>query len=489
MGLAPGAPDSRTVRGIGHHEVVSDTLVTEKAPANHRVEHPDPATRAARGREARKRQHRTDIGEWQPASDRPDPVALLRSQEETRVADLLAIRHERMLASPFAFYRGAAIIMAADLGAWANTGLIVQACGDAHLANFGGFASPERQLVFDMNDFDETSRGPFEWDVLRLAASFEIAGRAGGFDPEESRFCVTEATREYRGAMAQFATMTNLDVWYSRLDLAAWLESLSTLSPDGAKRVQKKAAKAEKRTNLQALRKLTQRVDGEVRFKSDPPLLVPITELHLGLDHDEGIEFLRERLRTYRHSLPHDRRHLLERYRLVDMARKVVGVGSVGSRCWVALMLGRDDDDPLLLQIKEAVPSVLEEHAGKSPYANHGQRVVEGQRLLQTSSDIMLGWAQSEGIDGVTSDYYVRQLWDWKTSADVESMPPLELAGYARMCAWTLARAHAVSGDPIAIASYLGTSDKFDQAVADFAATYADQNQRDFEAVAEAKLV
>jgi uncharacterized protein (DUF2252 family) len=468
---------------------VSDTLATEQPQSPRRVEHPDPATRAARGRDARKRLHRTGIGEWAPAADRPDPVALLLAQEATRVPELLAIRHQRMLASPFAFYRGAAIIMAADLGAGTDTGLVVQCCGDAHLANFGGFASPERQLVFDINDFDETSRGPFEWDVLRLAASVEIAGRAREFDPQERRTCVTDAAREYRTAMSQFATMSNLDVWYSRLDLAAWLDTLRSLSPDGAKRVEKKAAKAEKRTNLQALRKLTQRVDGEVRFRSDPPLLVPITELHVGLDHDEGIEFLRDRLRTYRHSLPHDRRRLLERYRLVDLARKVVGVGSVGTRCWVALMLGRDDDDPLLLQVKEAVPSVLEEHAGRSPYANHGQRVVEGQRLLQTSSDIMLGWAHSEGLDGVNADYYVRQLWDWKTSADVESMPPFELSGYARMCAWTLARAHAVSGDPIAIAAYLGTSDKFDQAVADFAVSYADQNQRDFEAVSAAQLV
>jgi uncharacterized protein (DUF2252 family) len=322
--------------------------------------------------------------------------------------------------------------------------------------------------------------------VLRLAASFEIAGRANEFDTKERRRCATDTARAYREAMAEFATMSNLAIWYSRLDLAAHLAELRSLSPDGVKRVEKKAAKAEKRTNLQALRKLTQRVDGEVRFRSDPPLLVPITELHAGLDHDEGIEFLGERLRIYRRSLPHDRRHLLERYRLVDLARKVVGVGSVGTKCWVALMLGRDDDDPLLLQIKEAAPSVLEAYAGKSPYANHGQRVVEGQRLLQTASDILLGWSQAEGLDGVISDYYVRQLWDWKTSADVELMPPVELAGYARMCAWTLARAHAVSGDPIAISAYLGNSDRFDEAVGDFAAAYADQNQRDFETVTAA---
>jgi hypothetical protein len=282
--------------------------------------------------------------------------------------------------------------------------------------------------------------------------------------------------------------MTNLAVWYSRLDLDSHFAELRSLSPEGARRVRRKEAKAEKRTNLQALKKLTQRVDGEVRFKSDPPLLVPLTELHEGLNHDDGMEFLGQRLRAYRRSLPRDRRRLLERYRLVDLARKVVGVGSVGTRCWVALMLGRDDDDPLLLQVKEAVPSVLEDHAGKSPYGNQGQRVVEGQRLLQTASDIMLGWARSEGLDGVTADYYVRQLWDWKTSADVEAMPPRELAGYARMCAWTLARAHAVSGDAIAITNYLGASDRFDQAVGDFSATYADQNQRDFEEVAAAKL-
>ncbi len=468
---------------------MSDTLTTEQPQSPRRVEHPDPDTRAARGRAARKRRHRTGLGEWSPAADRPDPVTLLRGQEETRVPELLAIRHQRMLASPFAFYRGAAVVMASDLGAAPRTGLTVQCCGDAHLANFGGFASPERSLTFDINDFDETSHGPFEWDVLRLAASFEIAARSRELDARDARDVVTTLGRRYRETMAAFAAMPNLAVWYARLDVDEQLARLREVAPARAKRAQRTVAKAAKRDNLQALHKLTQTVDGAVRFRSDPPLLVPATELHAGVDRDAGLEYLRDRLRAYRQSLPRDRRHLLERYRLVDFARKVVGVGSVGTRCWVALMLGRDDDDPLLLQIKEAAPSVLEAYAGKSPYANHGQRVVEGQRLLQAASDILLGWTRAEGLDGRVTDYYVRQLWDWKASADVESMSARELDVYAQLCGWTLARAHAVSGDSIAIAAYLGTSDRFDQAVADFAVAYADQNQRDFEAVAAAKLV
>lgn len=457
--------------------------------AHVRAEHPDVATRATRGRDARKLLPRTRLGVWEPPADRAHPADLLRGQEATRVPELLAIRHERMLASPFAFYRGAAVVMAADLATAPSSGLTVQCCGDAHLANFGGFASPERSLLFDINDFDETSPGPFEWDVLRLAASFEIAGRSLELDDAATRACVVQLAFAYRDAMTTFASMRNLEVWYARLDISARIEELAAASRSSARRARRGVAKAEKRDNLRALRKLTELVDGEVRFRSDPPLLVPLTELRTDIDHETGVEYLRDRFVVYRGSMPDDRRHLLERYRLVDLARKVVGVGSVGTRCWVALLLGRDDDDPLFLQIKEAGPSVLEPYAGASPYPNHGQRVVEGQRLLQAASDIMLGWSNAQGLDGVATDYYVRQLWDGKASADIDTMSEESLLLYARICGWTLARAHAVSGDAIAISTYLGTSDRFDQAVADFAAAYADQNQRDFEAVGAANLV
>jgi uncharacterized protein (DUF2252 family) len=392
-----------------------------------------------------------------------------------------------MLVSPFTFYRGAAVIMASDLGSRPDSGLRVQACGDAHLANFGGFASPERALQFDINDFDETNPGPFEWDVKRLVTSFEIAARSLSFTEKEKRAIVSTAVRAYRDAMAQFATMTNLDVWYAHLDVEkVFDEYRSQATPEEIKRFERNLAKAQSKDNLKAFAKLTEQVDGEYRIKSDPPLIVSLSDLFHGDGEDDLRAWLADRLRSYRRSLQPDRRHLLESYRMIDFGRKVVGVGSVGTRCWIALMLGRDDSDPLFLQIKEAEASVLEPYAGRSGYANHGQRVVEGQRLLQASSDIMLGWIRTEGVDGVVRDYYVRQLWDWKYSAAIDAMTPDTLGIYARLCGWTLARGHARSGDRIAIAAYLGTGEAFDKAIAEFSVAYADQNERDHAEVAAA---
>jgi uncharacterized protein (DUF2252 family) len=468
---------------------MADTKNPPQDVATHEVAHADAAARVARGRSARAEVPRSSLGGWEPPPGRADPVAMLQAQEVARVPELVPIRHERMLASPFAFYRGAAIIMAADLAAGPQSGLRVQAVGDAHLANFGGFASPERQLVFDINDFDETAPGPFEWDVKRLSASFEIASRSRGFDAKTGRAIVLATVKTYREAMADFAAMTNLAVWYAKLDvndaIARWSQEVAAAD---LKRVQRNLVKAQSKDSLKAFSKLTHEVDGEARIISDPPLLVPITELLPEVEADQLITWLHERFRVYRHSLQNDRRHLLEGYRLVDFARKVVGVGSVGTRCWIALLLGKDDADPLFLQIKEAESSVLEPYAGKSGFASHGQRVVEGQRLLQASGDVLLGWTNAEGMDGIRRDFYVRQLWDWKMSADLDSMPPEMMKVYGQICGWTLARGHARSGDRMAIAAYLGSGDVFDRAIADFSARYADQNQRDYDtAIAAAK--
>jgi uncharacterized protein (DUF2252 family) len=449
--------------------------------------HLDPEERAAIGRAARADVRRSSHAGWAPAADRRAPFELLAEQETTRVEELVPLRHERMMVSPFTFYRGAAVVMAADLASGPNSGLRVQACGDAHLSNFGGFASPERALQFDINDFDETNPGPFEWDVKRLVTSFEIAARSLSFTDKEKRSVVNTVVRGYREAIAGFASMPNLDVWYARLDVErVFNEYRSQAPPEEVKRFEKNLAKAQAKDNMKAFAKLTVQVDGEHRIKSDPPLVVSLRDLFPGDAGEDLRAWLAERLRTYRKTLQPDRRHLLESYRLVDFARKVVGVGSVGTRCWIALMLGRDDADPLFLQIKEAEASVLEPYAGRSGFANHGQRVVEGQRLLQASSDIMLGWIRTTGVDGVERDYYVRQLWDWKFSADIDSMTPPTLDVYARLCGWTLARGHARSGDRIAIAAYLGTGDTFDRALGEFAIAYADQNERDYASVAEA---
>ncbi len=452
-----------------------------------RVPHLTPSERAARGKAARAEAPRTRHAEWEPWAERPDPVALLEEQATTRVPELVPIRYGRMAASPFAFFRGAAYVMASDLASTPRSGITVQTCGDAHLSNFGGFASPERDLVFDVNDFDETLPGPWEWDVKRLAASIAIAGRENGFTAKQRCETVAAAVRQYRETMRNFAGMRNLDIWYARLDRATILARFETeANAAQVKTFEKTAAKATRKDNTRAFSRLAATGDGEPHIVSDPPLIERIEDLLPATQAAEFQEGMHQLLRSYRASLQGDRRRLLERYRYVDLARKVVGVGSVGTRAWVVLMLGRDDEDPLFLQCKEAQPSVLEPFVGKSEYSHHGRRVVEGQRMMQSSSDIMLGWLRTEGLDGVTRDFYVRQLWDWKSSADVETMEPSLMALYGRMCGGTLARAHARSGDGIALASYLGRSDTFDRAICTFAETYADQNELDHRALTQA---
>jgi uncharacterized protein (DUF2252 family) len=392
-----------------------------------------------------------------------------------------------MLASAFTFYRGAAAIMAMDLASTPTSGIEVQLCGDAHLSNFGVFAAPDRRLVLDVNDFDETLPGPWEWDVKRLAASFEIAGRDRDFTPKETRAAVLTAVRAYREAMREFAGMGNLDVWYARLDVDTLLADLAKVATaKEMKTTRKNVKKARRKNSLRAFDRLVRVVDGEPRIISDPPLLVPIQEL---LSEDERLDFeqrIRELLASYRESLKGDRRHLFDSYRFVDIARKVVGVGSVGTRAWVVLMMGRDGQDPLFLQAKEAEASVLEPFAGKSEFSNHGERVVEGQWLMQAASDVLLGWLPALGIDDRERDFYVRQLWDGKRSVEIETLPPEGLAIYGRVCGWVLARAHARSGDRIAIGAYLGKGDAFDRAIAEFSERYADQNELDHGALADA---
>jgi len=445
------------------------------------------AESAAAGKAAREKASRSSHAEWKPAKGRKDPVKVLEGQAKSRVQELVPIRYGRMLASPFSFFRGAAAVMAMDLAKTPQSGLRVQLCGDAHLSNFGIFAAPDRRLVLDVNDFDETLPGPWEWDVKRLAASFEIAGRDRNFTPKETRAAVLATAREYREAMRSFAAMGNLAVWYARLDVDALLTDLAK----AADRKQMKAAKknvekAHKKNSLKAFDRLVHEVDGQPRIISDPPLLVPARELVSDDRRHELEERFQEMLGRYRESLKGDRRHLFDGYRFVDLARKVVGVGSVGTRCWVVLMMGRDGQDPLFLQPKEADVSVLEPYAGASEFGNHGERVVEGQWLMQASSDILLGWLPAFGMDDKERDFYVRQLWDGKRSVDIETLPPKGLEVYGRVCGWTLARAHARSGDRIAIAAYLGKGDSFDRAIAEFSARYADQNELDYGALADA---
>jgi uncharacterized protein (DUF2252 family) len=440
--------------------------------------------RVARGKAARAEVPRASHAVFQPSDDRPDPLALLEEQAADRVPELVPIRYGRMLVSAFTFYRGAALIMAADLASTPTSGLRVQVCGDAHLSNFGVFGSPERRLMFDVNDFDETLPGPWEWDVKRLSASLEIAGRNNGFSDADRRSVVLACAREYRRAMAGYASMPNLEVWYSHLDIEAELAKVeSQIDRKRTKAVEKDLAKARARDNIQAFAKLTDEADGEPRIVSNPPLIVPIEELiPEGISREQVTKELVQLIRKYRGTLETDRRYLLEQFRFVDLARKVVGVGSVGTRAWIGLFLGRDNQDPLFLQMKEAQESVLERFVGKSAYPNHGQRVVAGQRLMQATSDIFLGWDRvTSGLDGQPRDFYVRQLRDMKGSAEVESMIPEGMTIYARMCAQTLARAHARSGDRVAIAAYMGKGDVFDVAIADFSAAYADQNERDYD--------
>ncbi|HLN15403.1 MAG TPA: DUF2252 domain-containing protein [Acidimicrobiales bacterium] len=460
-----------------------------------KIDHPSAAERQAAGKAARAKVPRASHATFDPPADRPDPVGLLERQATTRVPELVPIRYGRMLVSPFAFYRGAALIMASDLNTTPRTGLAAQLCGDAHASNFGVFGTPERNLVFDVNDFDETLPGPFEWDVKRLAASLAVAGRDRQFSGRDRRKVVLDCVRGYREGMREFAGVRNLDVWYSQVDVNRLTTDLGPqLDPSQRKRAEATLAKARTKDSMQAVDKLTAVVDGRRRIVSDPPLVVPVDELFPESERARGIaEELHLLVRAYRRTLEVDRRHLLETFEMVDMARKVVGVGSVGTRAWIVLLIGKDLDDSLLLQAKEAEASVLEEFVKRSEYPNHGQRVVAGQRLMQASSDIFLGWQRATGLDEVDRDFYIRQLRDWKGSFELEKALPSGLAIYGRVCGWTLARAHARSGDRIAIATYLGRSTVFDEAIADFAETYADQNEKDYEAlqraVADGRLV
>lgn len=420
-------------------------------------------------------------------SRRRDPVGLLVGQAASRVPELVPLRYGRMLVSPFAFYRGAALPMAADLALTPTSGLRAQLCGDAHLANFGAYASPERRLVFDLNDFDETLAGPFEWDVKRFAASVEIAARGNGFKDSERREAVLAAVRGYREAMRSFAQMTPLDVWYERVDIDVALKDYKKALSSGRYRATKAmVAKARKRDGTQALDRLTTIVDGHRRIVSDPPLVVPVEELFPDVQADAVFTELTNLTQRYGHSLQPDRRHLLDQYGVAQAARKVVGVGSVGTRAFILLLEADGGEDWLLLQAKEAQESVLAPYAGASPYEIQGQRVVVGQQMMQAVSDIFLGFERVLGQDGVDRDYYVRQLRDWKFSPPIESMVPEGLRAYAGLCAWTLARAHARTGDRIAIAAYLGKSTKFDRAVAQFAESYADLTEQDHAALQEA---
>ncbi|MDX3637898.1 DUF2252 domain-containing protein [Streptomyces sp. MB09-02B] len=444
------------------------------------------AERAAHGREARKRASRSCHGWFESDADahRTDPIEVIDRQSVTRVPELVPIRYGRMLESPFRFYRGAAAVMASDLGPLPNTGLTVQLCGDAHLLNFRLLASPERHLVFDINDFDETLAGPFEWDVKRLAASFVIAGRANGFSTEEQDRAVRTCVKTYRRRMREFAGMPTLDIWYAQDDADRLRELMaSSMDRKSRRRTAEATAKARTRTHLQAFEKLTRVTAEGRRIAPDAPLITPLRDLLADSAVENQEKELRNVLDRYARTLSSERRHLLRRYHVVDMARKVVGVGSVGTRCWIVLLLGRDDTDPLLLQAKEAQESVLSAQLGGDNYDNQGRRVVSGQRLMQTTSDIFLGWTHVLGLDGRERDFYVRQLRDWKGIARPETWDPALLRLFARVCGAGLARAHARSGDPVAIAAYLGGSDRFDRALAEFAQSYADRNERDFEAL------
>jgi uncharacterized protein (DUF2252 family) len=456
------------------------------------IEHPGVDERRARGKAARERTNTSSHTKWKPADDRPEPVALLVEQDAARVPELVPVRHGRMMVSPFTFYRGAAKIMASDLSGTPTAGLNVQLCGDAHLSNFGGYASPERTLMFDLNDFDETLPGPFEYDVKRMAASFTIAARNNAFNAADANTAAVQSVAAYRTAMAGFAEMRVMDIWYAHMSESDVLGSVSQYLR-GTKGAQKRALakradtlvdKAHTRDSLQALSKLAEYVDGQYRIKSDPPLVVPARDFEStfkvpAIDIERT---LHDQFRSYRATLQDDRRHLLEQFQVIDVAHKVVGVGSVGMRAFIILLQGRDQEDPLFLQVKEATSSVLEDHLPKSRYRHMGERVVYGQRMMQAASDIYLGW--TDGLEG--RHLYWRQLRDMKVSATVDTMDSTGLEFYAQLCGHTLARAHARSGDPVAIAAYLGKKDKFEKSIADFAQRYADQNERDYEAFVDA---
>jgi uncharacterized protein (DUF2252 family) len=443
-----------------------------------------PAERAARGKAQRADIPRSSHAEFEAPGHRRDPVELLEEQALTRVPELVPIRYGRMLLSPFTFFRGGAYLMAADLAGIPRTGLHVQLCGDAHLSNFGAYAAPDRRLVFSVNDFDETLPGPFEWDVKRLVASFAVAGRDRGFGAADRARINTTVARAYRESMRDFAVQRNLDLWYSRIEIDDIIDEFAVRATGKAlKRFQGNLAKTRAKDSLKAFSKLTETVDGQPRIAGDPPLVVPIEDLAEPGEATRLEAFVDGILRSYRRTLHGDRRVLLERFRYAHAARKVVGVGSVGTRAWIVLMMGRDGDDPLFLQLKEAEASVLEPFLGKSTFGNHGQRVVEGQRLMQAASDLMLGWVRVKRPGDPDRDFYVRQLWDAKGSAIVEAMKPRVMEAYATICGRTLAKAHARSGDAVAIAGYLGSGPAFERALAAFAEAYADQNERDYDAV------
>jgi len=450
------------------------------------------AERVARGRAARDQAPRSAHGRWAIVPDRPDPVALLEEQAATRVPQLVPVRYGRMLVSPFTFYRGAALVMASDLAGTPVSGVTVQLCGDAHLSNFGLFGTPERRMIFDINDFDETLPGPWEWDVKRLAASFEIMGRDRGFSRADRRSVVMAAAAEYRDRMRQAAGMGALDAWYDHLEAGMLLKlvrqevRVNRVTRAEARAFERDVARAHARDNTRVFTQRAAEVDGEPRIIADWPLIIPIDEvIPVGTEWEDPAPLIKKLLAAYRRTLG-DQRHPLEEYRYIHSAYKMVGVGSVGTRCFIVLMLGRDENDPLFLQAKEAQDSVLERFVGQSTYPHHGQRVVMGQRLMQGATDIFLGWVSITGLDGVNRHYYVRQFQDWKGSADVDSMLVPGATLYARICGATLARAHARWGDRVAIASYLGKGDAFDRAIADFSAAYADQNERDYAAFAAA---
>lgn len=440
------------------------------------------------GREVRESVPRDSLAHWDPPADRRDPVQLLMDQSDYRVQELVPIRYARMLSSEFAFYRGAAAVMASDLSYSPNTHMTVQICGDAHLVNFGGYAAPDRAFVFDVNDFDETLPGPFEFDLKRLVASFAVAGRDRQFDEATRAPIIQEVVRTYRSAIQTFSEMERMDVWYSRLtadDIEA--EWGADVTKKMRKNFEKTVAKAQTKTSQRALQKLTvTSPDGTTSFDSNPPFMVPLSEVFGDEDREEAQAAVQSALVGYRRSLASDRRTLFSGYRVVDLARKVVGVGSVGTRCWVMLLTAdQDESDVLMLQIKQAFPSVYEAYLGPSRSPQHGQRVVEGQRVMQAASDILLGWTQVT-IKGQENDFYVRQMWDWKESADISTMDPDALKVYGQLCGWTLARAHARSGDRVALAGYLGSDDKFDKAMVAFAEAYADQNAKDYKALQDA---
>lgn len=443
----------------------------------------DPGRRHDAGKGLRHEVPRASHAGWTPAHDRTSPVDLLVEQGKTRVPDLLPIRYERMAASAFTFYRGAAVVMASDLARTPSTGLMVQACGDAHISNFGVFMSPERRQIFDINDFDETFEGPWEWDVKRLVTSIEICGRDRGFSSEERLEAVLGTVGSYRDAMRRFAEKGNFEVWYAHLDVERAIQEMEPRRSGSIGQGSLRGLeKARGRDSHAAARRLTEVVGGKLRVVSDPPTVVPLRDLAADVDPIAVAGALVRFFVRYRKTLSPDRRNLLSQYRVVDVARKVVGVGSVGTRAWVVVLVGRDNDDPLILQVKEAEHSVLEQFCSTVPSIdNQGKRVVEGQRAIQCASDVLLGWADSLGLDGHMHDYYVRQLWDGKGSIDLEAISPARLCAVGKMAAWTLARAHARTGDRFAIAGYLGKGRAFDDAIATFSSAYADQNEKDYQ--------